>query len=65
MFMIIQDVLQIYYAEQCGHVGWILLLTSLLAENNVGACALRQSIKKCNKRLFKRRETLPLFSGVF
>ncbi len=32
--------------------GWRSLLTSPLAENKGGSCALRHSIKKHNKRLF-------------
>ncbi len=37
---------------------------SLLAENNRGACALRQSVEKYNKSSFKRCETHQMFSGV-
>ncbi len=48
IFMITYNVLQHYYDERRISVGWSSLLTSQLAENNKGACALRQSIKKYN-----------------
>ncbi len=51
IFMIMSDVLQHYYVKWCSLESWSSLLTSLLAENNGGACALRQSVKKYNKRL--------------
>ncbi len=54
--MIIYNVLQPYYDEWCSPESWSLLLTSLLAENNGGAGALkvlRQTIKKHrNSHLF-------------
>ncbi len=46
------DVLQHYYDERRGPESWSSLLTSPLAENNGGARALRQSVKKHNKRSF-------------
>ncbi len=36
------------------------MLTALLAENNRGAWALQQSIKKHNKAVFKDEETLSM-----
>ncbi len=50
--MIMYDVLQHYYDDRCSPESWSSLLTSLLAENNGGSCALRQSIKKHNKHSF-------------
>ncbi len=45
--MIIYDVLLHYYDNLRCPESWSSLLMSLLAENNRGACALRQSIKEC------------------
>ncbi len=58
--MFIYDVLQHYYDERCSPESWSLLLMSLLAENNRGARALRQSVKKYHKR----HETCQMFIGV-
>ncbi len=52
IFTIIYNVLQHYYDKQCSSETLSSLLTSLLAENNGGACALGQSVKKYNERLF-------------
>ncbi len=52
IFTIIYNVLQHYYDNLCSPESWSSLLMSQLAENNRGACALRQSVKKHNKRLF-------------
>ncbi len=46
------DVLHHCYNNRCSPESWGSLLTSPLAENNGGACALRQSIKKYNKHAF-------------
>ncbi len=52
IFTIIYDVIQYYYDNHGSPESWSSLLTSSLAENNRGACALRQSIKKYNQHLF-------------
>ncbi len=41
-----------YYDSQCSPESWSWLLMSPLAGSNAEACALRQSVKKHNKRLF-------------
>ncbi len=51
--MIIYNVLQHYYDNLCSLENWSLLLTSPLVEDTGGARALRQSVKKYNKRSFK------------
>ncbi len=43
---------QLHYCDnRCSPESWSLLLTLLLAKNNGGACALRQSVKKYNTTL--------------
>ncbi len=46
IFAIIYNILQYYYDKQRSPENCSSLLTLLLAENNRGACALRQSLKK-------------------
>ncbi len=46
--MITYNALKHYYDKQLSSESWSSLLTSPLAENDKGAQALRQSIKKCS-----------------
>ncbi len=46
IYTIIYNVLLHYYDKHCGPESWSSLLTSPLAENNRGACAPGQSVKK-------------------
>ncbi len=64
IFLIIHDVLQHRYDSWCSPKSWSSLLTSPQAENNGGACALRQSVKNSINAYFKRRKTGRMFSDV-
>ncbi len=63
VFLIISNILQLYYDNQHSPESWSSLLLSQLAENNRGACALRQSKNTINT-CFRRRETRRMFSCV-
>ncbi len=60
----IHDVLQHYYENWCSPESWSSLLTSLLAENHRGACALRQAVKKFLLKDVKLVKRLVVFSHV-
>ncbi len=55
--MIIYNVLQHYYNEQCSPESWSSLLMSLLAENKEGLGAFQVLRNSIEKGCFKRRDS--------